>query len=190
MNQDPRRIVTGHDGDGNSTVATDTRLVPLLISGAPGTAFYEIWNTAATPAPIDNGPDPTGRALRIAPPEAGTIVRFVDFPPESQQPPATDGDAARAAFAAVGSADNSTWRPDAPHPYMHCTETVDYGVVVDGAITLVLDDGDVDLVAGDVVVQRGTNHAWSNRSDRSCRIMFVLIDGKYATGVGAAQRPG
>ncbi len=190
MKRDPRRIVTGHDRDGNSIVTADTRLSPVLIPGATGTAFYEIWNTAASPAPIDNAPDPTGCALRIAPPAAGSIVRFIDFPPEAQQPPPADGEAARAAFAAVGSAGNSTWRPGVPHPYMHRTETVDYGIVVDGEITLVLDDDEVDLVAGDVVVQRGTNHAWSHRSNHPCRMMFVLIDGKYPADTGMAPTPG
>ena len=66
-----------------------------------------------------------------------------------------------------------------PHPLMHRTESVDYGVVIEGELTLVLDEGEVLLRAGSVVVQRGTNHAWANRSDRPCRMLFVLVDGRF-----------
>jgi uncharacterized cupin superfamily protein len=62
---------------------------------------------------------------------------------------------------------------------MHRTETIDYAVILSGEITMLLDDEDVHLKAGDVVVQCGTNHAWSNRSDAVCEVLFVLIDGKF-----------
>jgi quercetin dioxygenase-like cupin family protein len=65
-----------------------------------------------------------------------------------------------------------------PHPLMHRTDTVDYGIVLSGEIYLVLDKQETLLKAGDVVVQRGTNHAWSNRSDKPCRMAFILVDGK------------
>jgi uncharacterized cupin superfamily protein len=67
---------------------------------------------------------------------------------------------------------------------MHRTESVDYGVVIEGEITLVLDASEVVLKPGCVVVQRGTNHAWANRSGRYCRMLFVLVDGQYDTAVG------
>jgi len=66
---------------------------------------------------------------------------------------------------------------------MHRTETVDYGIVLEGEITLVMDVGETVVRAGDIVVQRGTNHGWANRSDRNCRIAFVLIDGTYEDGL-------
>jgi quercetin dioxygenase-like cupin family protein len=62
---------------------------------------------------------------------------------------------------------------------MHRTKTVDYGIVLSGEIYLVVDEGETLLKPGDVVVQRGTNHAWSNRSDEPCRMAFVLVDGKW-----------
>jgi len=62
---------------------------------------------------------------------------------------------------------------------MHRTETVDYGIVVEGELVLIMDDGETTVGAGDIVIQRGTNHGWANRSDRYCRIVFVLIDGDY-----------
>lgn len=65
----------------------------------------------------------------------------------------------------------------------HRTETVDYGVVIEGELTLVLDDSEVDLKVGSVVIQRGTNHAWANRSDKPCRMLFMLVDGAYKDGI-------
>ncbi|MDT1898668.1 cupin domain-containing protein, partial [Acinetobacter baumannii] len=66
------------------------------------------------------------------------------------------------------------------------TESVDYGVVLHGALTLVLDDSEVALAPGDVVVQRGTNHAWANRSGAPCRMLFVLVDGQYDPALAEA----
>ena len=62
---------------------------------------------------------------------------------------------------------------------MHRTQTVDYAVVLEGQMTLVMDDQEIVLNAGDVVVQRGTNHAWSNRSSKRVRMLYILIDGKF-----------
>ena len=62
---------------------------------------------------------------------------------------------------------------------MHRTETIDYAIVLSGEIDMVLDETDVHLSEGDVVVQCGTNHAWVNRSSQPCRIAFILIDGKF-----------
>ena len=66
---------------------------------------------------------------------------------------------------------------------MHRTETVDYGIVIEGEITLLVDEGETLVRAGDIVVQRGTNHAWANRSGRTCRIAFILIDGQFTDGL-------
>jgi uncharacterized cupin superfamily protein len=91
----------------------------------------------------------------------------------------------QAAFAQIGDRDASTVKADSPHPLMHRTETVDYGVVIDGELTLVLDEGEVLLRPGSVVVQRGTNHAWANRSGRPCRMLFVLVAGAYDPVIAA-----
>ncbi len=71
----------------------------------------------------------------------------------------------------------------ARHPHMHRTETIDYGIVLEGEITLLVDEGKIVARAGDIVIQRGTNHSWANRSNANCRIAFILIDGKYADGL-------
>lgn len=177
----PRRIVTGHDAAGKSVVAIDSELTPAISKPELGVAFFEIWNTAGSPARVDNGPDPTqGRKLQIEPPKGGTIIRFVDFGPKPANPPQVTAEMAKAVFAEVGSGHASSWRADALHPLMHRTHTVDYGIVLEGEITLVLTDRKVPLKTGDVVVQRGTDHAWENHTDKPARMAFILVDGEFA----------
>ena len=181
------RVVTGHDAAGAAVVCSDGPLPTVVeLKAVPGTVFHEVWSTADTPAPVDNGPDPTPGALMLPPPKRGTRIRFVDIPPETPELHARSSDALRAGFSEIGDAGASTAHAGAPHPLMHRTETVDYGVVIEGEITLVLDRGEVQLKPGSVVVQRGTNHAWANRSGKPCRMLFVLIDGSYDPGVAAA----
>jgi mannose-6-phosphate isomerase-like protein (cupin superfamily) len=179
-----RRIVTGHDELGRAIV-TEAGPVPTVvrIDHIPGTVFHEIWSTAATPAPVGNGPDPTLGPLTLSPPANGTRIRIVDIPPDTEEFLQQGAARMRRAFEQIGDAEASTVRGDSPHPLMHRTESVDYGVVLEGEMTLVLDEGEVALRAGDVVVQRGTNHAWANRSGKPCRMLFVLIAGRYEEGL-------
>jgi len=100
-------------------------------------------------------------------------------PPETEAIFKLNADEAREVFNDVGNADASTLHRGARHPFMHRTETLDYAVVLEGVITMLLDDCEVQLKAGDVVIQRGTNHAWSNRSGKPVRMLYMLIDGQY-----------
>ncbi|HYF16510.1 MAG TPA: cupin domain-containing protein [Ramlibacter sp.] len=178
------RVVTGHDAQGRAVVVSDGPLAKVVeIQAVPGTVFHEVWSTGGSPAPVDNGPDPTTGPLLLPPPKHGTRIRFVDFPPEDPALFARSADSLRAGFSEIGDAAASTAHAGAPHPLMHRTETVDYGVVIEGEMTLVLDEGEVQLKPGSVVVQRGTNHAWANRSGRVCRMLFVLVDGEYEPGI-------
>jgi mannose-6-phosphate isomerase-like protein (cupin superfamily) len=175
----PRRIVTGHDETGRAVIALQGEPpVTVTTPALPGVKFYEIWNTRGMPVSIDNGADPTARPMMIKPDPAGSVIRIVDFPPEDAAP--IDPAAAAASFADFGSSDAATYKADSPHPLMHRTQTVDYGIVIEGEIHLVLDQGEVKIGPGDVVVQRGTNHAWANRSGKMARMAFVLLDGKFA----------
>ena len=173
------RVVTGHDVAGRSIV-TEQGPVPnaFAVPSVPGTVISEVWRTTGSPAVVDNGPDPTIGRNELEPGPRGTVIRIVDIPPDGEH---TEETAARLRemFVQLGNADAHTVGAvaEAPHPMMHRTETVDYGVVLEGQMTLVLDADEVVLDPGTVVVQRGTNHAWANRSGRFCRMMFVLIDG-------------
>ena len=179
--QPVRRVVTGHDLQGKAIVAMDG--APPVVVRSPlqeGLAFTEVWNTSAIPAPVDNGPDPTvGRSLQTAPPRGGTIIRVVDLPPEGPNGPQVSAEQAQQLLASVGL-DHPAPRGKSRHPFMHRTQTIDYGVVLSGEVHLELDEEEVHLKAGDIVIQRGTIHAWSNRGTSVCRMLFVLIDGRYA----------
>jgi mannose-6-phosphate isomerase-like protein (cupin superfamily) len=178
------RVVTGHDATGKAIVSSDGPLPHVAeIQAIPGTVFHEVWSTAGAPAAVDNGADPTTGALSLPPPERGTRIRFVDIPPDTTDYLTHGAGRMHEAFAQIGGAQASTVKADSPHPLMHRTESVDYGVVIEGEITLVLDDSEVLLKPGSVVVQRGTNHAWANRSGRPCRLLFVLVDGAYTPAI-------
>lgn len=182
------RIVTGHDAQGRAIVTQQGPLPTVVeIAAIPGTVFHEVWATAAMPAPVDNGADPTLGALTLPPPKNGTRIRFVDIPPDTVEFLAHGAARMNEAFTQIGDAGASTVQASSPHPLMHRTESVDYGIVIAGELTLVLDGGaQVLLKPGSVVVQRGTNHAWANRSGQPCRMLFVLVDGTYDPAIAAA----
>jgi len=110
----------------------------------------------------------------------------VEFLPED--PELYAGLDGREAFGEMGAGANIV--EDARHPFMHRTDTLDYAVILAGEIFMLLDDSDVHLKAGDVVIQRGTNHAWSNRGTKPCVVMFVLIDGVTRRNASVAGRRG
>lgn len=181
------RVVTGHDANGKAVVASEGPLPTVVeLQAIPGTVFHEVWSTTGSPAPVDNGADPTTGALTLPPPKLGTRIRFVDIPPDTAEFLAHGAARMTDAFGQIGDVQASTVKADSPHPLMHRTESVDYGVVIDGEMTLVLDDSEVLLKAGSVVVQRGTNHAWANRSGKPCRMLFVLVDGRYEPSIAQA----
>lgn len=181
------RVVTGHDAQGKAVIASNGPLPTVVeLATIPGTVFHEVWSTSATPAPVDNGADPSTGPLMLPPPPQGTRLRFVDIPPDTAEFLAHGAARMKQAFSQIGDEQASTVKADSPHPLMHRTESIDYGVVIDGEMTLVLDDSEVLLKPGSVVVQRGTNHAWANRSGRPCRMLFVLVDGRYDQAIAAA----
>ena len=176
-----RRVVTGHNARGAAIIQQDgTAPRVQLIGGERGALFHELWNTRATPAPIDAASgEPPEDGIVLAPPANGTRIRVVDFPPEDADA-AISEDERRARFAEIGAVDALAGGEAAKrHPFMHRTETIDYGIVLEGEIVLIMDEGETTVRAGDIVIQRGTNHGWANRSNRPCRVCFVLIDGVF-----------
>jgi mannose-6-phosphate isomerase-like protein (cupin superfamily) len=113
----------------------------------------------------------------LEPPPSGSVCRIVTFPPDEEFMGKIGQHDVEAFFRDMGSPGASTYLPAAPHPYMQKTRSLDLCIVLEGEITLVLDTEEVDLRAGDTVVQRGTNHAWSNRSGRPCTIAIAAQDG-------------
>lgn len=182
------RVVTGHSAEGRAIVTSNGPLPTMIeLVAVPGTLFHEVWSTSGSPAPVDNGSDPTLGPLMLPPPPLGTRIRFVDIPPDTPEFLAEGAARMQAAFSEIGDAAASTVQADSPHPLMHRTESVDYGIVIEGELTLVLDEGEVLLRRGSVVVQRGTNHAWANRSGKPCRMLFVLVAGRYGAVASASE---
>jgi mannose-6-phosphate isomerase-like protein (cupin superfamily) len=179
-----RRVVTGHDTDGRAIIQADAPPERIKVIAA-GPTFYEVWNTRETPARIDRASgEPREEGIILAPPRGGTRIRVLDIPPETPELAQVNAEAARAHFAEIGAARASTHTGvGARHAHMHRTETIDYGIVLEGEITLLVDEGETTVRAGDIVIQRGTNHAWANRSGRNCRIAFILIDGVFTDGL-------
>jgi mannose-6-phosphate isomerase-like protein (cupin superfamily) len=170
-----RRIVTIDDADGRSKPLS---IGPVLDVGRdparPGYASSHIWAAGIHAREADVRKVRTHPA--IEPPSKGSICRVVTFPPDAVYAGKVGAAEVAAFFAAAGSPHASTYSPKAPHPYMQKTRTLDFCLILEGRITLVLDTQEVKLEAGDTVVQRGANHAWSNRSSEPCVIAFTLID--------------
>lgn len=180
-----RRIVTGHDEAGNAVIISDAPPTRVQQVGGPGgPTFFEVWSTGETPAVIDRqSSEPAESGLVLAPPKGGTRIRVIDFPPEGDAiRKLTEAEAAEK-FSEMGGSDASRSKAGAPHPLMHRTQTIDYGIVLEGELTLVVDRGETTIQAGDIVIQRGTNHAWANRSGKNCRVAFILIDGQFIDGL-------
>lgn len=180
-----RRIVTGHDAAGKAIIISDAPpVLTQLIGGPGGPTFFEVWHTVEMPALIHAQPDESEeRSLVLPPPSNGTRMRVIEFPPEGEEIRRLTSSDALEKFKAMGDAKAATSREGAPHPLMHRTETVDYGIVLEGEITLVLDQDERTIQAGDIVIQSGTNHAWANRSGKVCRMAFILIDGQFTNQV-------
>jgi mannose-6-phosphate isomerase-like protein (cupin superfamily) len=181
MEKPIRRVVTGHDAQGRAIIQEDATVTRMQrIGGDIGPMFHEVWNTQATPAPLDAASgEPPEQGIVLAPPKNGTRIRVLDIPPEGDGIRNMTPEEAQAHFAEVGAGSASAHGEGSRHALMHRTETIDYGIVLEGELVLIMDEGETTVRAGDIVIQRGTNHGWSNRSDRNCRIAFILIDGAF-----------
>lgn len=169
-----RRVVTGHDNNGVACVESDQVADHILQRpNRPGVTLTNFWLSDGTPAEYDGEVETCNGPFILHPPTQGSAFRCVEFMPEDPEVLATlDGPSA---FAEMGAGANIV--KDARHPFMHRTDSLDYAIILSGEIDMLMDEEDVHLKAGDVVVQRGTNHAWSNRGTEPCVICFVLIDG-------------
>jgi mannose-6-phosphate isomerase-like protein (cupin superfamily) len=166
-----RRVVTGHDAKGRSIFVADGPAPAVFDRGPGATAVTEFWETRATPASNAGNDDPTvGGQQRLPPPKHGSKFRVVEYPPDSKRVAALHG----------VSHDNKSEGyvrdlANKRHPGFHKTATIDYAIVLSGEIYALMDEGETLMKAGDCLVQRGTNHAWSNRGDAPCLVAFILV---------------
>jgi mannose-6-phosphate isomerase-like protein (cupin superfamily) len=164
------RVVTAVDANNKST-ALFNAMVPLKVGGA-GEGVATIWLTQKAPADFAWNADRSGDRKSFGPTPDGTQFLIVDFPPVG---PEVDKLPMDTMMKVVGA--DVPKRGVAPtNPLMHRTRTVDYAIIMQGEIDMMLDTGTVHLKAGDVVVQQATNHAWLNHGKEPCRIAFVMMD--------------
>lgn len=161
-----RRIVTGHDRNGTAIFVED-KLCPnrFALGGCENFGVCEMWRQTETPADNDGEyVDTAAGNFNINPGENGNVFRIMQFPPDGELGMKEDG---------------VTPEP----PMMHRTASLDYAVILEGEVWAVIDGGETLMKKGDVLIQRGTIHAWSNRSDKPCTILFVLSNAKRAPGM-------
>lgn len=173
-----RRIVTGINDKGRSVILSDGPTPNLF--GPPNAPYLiNFWATRGSPARYEDSEDPAASAIPLHPFPGGATFRFFRVPPEQVFAGQTEQQrraAAAAYYAEVGAAE--AYVPDGRHAAFHRTHSVDFIVLLEGEITLMVDEGEVRMRPFDVVVQRGTNHAWVNHGETMALLMAVLVDGK------------
>jgi mannose-6-phosphate isomerase-like protein (cupin superfamily) len=165
-----RRVVTKLDASGKAVVMFDSA-VPLKSMRSPNPAG-DMWVTQSYPADFSSTADRAQIKVGLTPPRNGTLFRIVDFVPITEHIEKLPIDT----MMKVAGADAPAKGLPPRHSMMHRTRTVDYAIILSGEIDMLLDEGEVHLKAGDVVVQQATNHAWVNRSKDICRVAFILMD--------------
>lgn len=172
MLQKIRRVVTGQNEQGKSYIAMDGPSPHgLAVLEEPAYGLTDLWVTNNTPADNSASGDPAARKVVLEPPVNGSIFRVVEFPPDVQLVGKVDAELVFKSLEAEKALDRAS-----PIPGMHKTNSVDYAIVISGEIYAIMDQGETLMKAGDCLIQRGTNHAWSNRSNAPCLIAFVLIN--------------
>ena len=140
----------------------------------PGFSNTLLWTTAPQQTLEFDGTDPTVSAHTFVPGPGGTSMLLLTLPPMSVfQDPSFDAQAAAAEHATISPGITDLMEPD--HPGMHTTPSIDYDVLLEGTLHLELTKGEVELHAGDVVIQHGTRHAWRNRSDQVAKVLVVFV---------------
>ncbi|HXX91748.1 MAG TPA: cupin domain-containing protein [Acidimicrobiales bacterium] len=176
---DVRLVVTGHDEAGTALVTSDSEISPVTLSLVPGFESFELWSLTHAPAI----PDDTGGpgVAHYFPSAGGAVFRVVTFPPDDAGGPGAGADLGAALAEAQEKVPDLVAKLEPADPGMHSTDTVDFAVVVEGELDLELDEKrTVHVGPGDCVVQRGTRHAWRNRSGQPARVAFILLGGHRA----------
>ncbi|MBS28119.1 MAG: hypothetical protein CL566_04225 [Alphaproteobacteria bacterium] len=174
MPRNTRRVVTGHDDEGNTVVIIDEVMTPdmghvLTPEGQPNVRLSDVWLSRAIPDSNAGNDDTVEDSITLEPPIGGAVFRILELPPDSER----NYDSMKKYFESMGAGERLDGQK---HPGMHKTCSVDYLVVIAGEIWLILDEEEICLKAGDACVQRGTLHAWSNRTEEPCLLAAVLID--------------
>jgi quercetin dioxygenase-like cupin family protein len=169
-----RVVVTGRDGDGKSVFVSDELTEPVTLTALPGVEFHQLWGTEDGVPKVGIGTEaPTHQPFFPGP--GGTRFLFIRFAPSpAADETVVDMDEVLADAAAKLPGMIEKIEPESAG--MHTTDTIDYAVCLEGELCLELDDGaEVRLTPGTTIVQRGTRHAWYNRSDKPALVCYVII---------------
>ena len=170
-----RRIVTGHNAEGRSVFAEDgASPAQKTVAERPGYRVTNLWRTK--PSHNVHTPDSISEHVGVLPPGGGTVVRIIEWPAEPEDP-AELRRLMDKTFAAMYPDAHRDVKPG-EHPGMHTTDTVDYAIVLEGEIVAIVDEGETVMRQGEVLIQRGTSHAWANRSGKPVKMAFVLVDSR------------
>ena len=168
-----RRIVTGHNQEGRSIITIDGP--PARSIGEDVGGLFELWNTDGNIIDTKDNLDRADQDIILSPPTGGTKFRYFQINPTPEGiPMEIMQEIAADAFEKIGAGHHRV--DTSKHPAMHKTETIDYIILLKGDVTLILDEDEVTLKPHDVVVQRGTNHAWVNNGNEPALLIAVLID--------------
>jgi uncharacterized cupin superfamily protein len=183
-----RRIVAGNDDRGIATALSDGSCPDVRLDPArPDFAMTRLWVQESTPARAKGIRETVHLPHTLEPPNRGSICRAVEYPPEASYIDKVSTADVRAWFAAMGSPNALTASNGRPHPYMQRTASLDFCSVFEGAITLVLDAGEIALKAGDQAILCGVSHAWSNRSNARSIVLMSQHAASATTPIPAAQ---
>ena len=168
-----RRVVTGQNSEGRSIFVIDAEASKTFSRGAGATHVTDFWQTGQTPADNSGNADATAGPYSLPPPKNGSVFRMLEIPPDTERVVALRGSAT--AFTAQDAAYKRDFQ-NARHPGFHKTASTDHVIVLSGEIHALVDEGETLLRAGDVFIQRGTSHAWSNRGSEPAILAVVLLD--------------
>lgn len=173
-----RRIITGHDAHGNSMIIEDAPSPHVLENSAQeGRGLTDLWRTFSAPADNNSRSDAADTQVTLVPPANGSVFRFFQIRPKAWDSDLSDEERYRrdaenfAKMGASGAHDDKSGQVG-----MHKTNTVDYIILLSGKVTMILDHGEVNMEPLDVMIQRGTNHAWVNYTDEPAILAGILID--------------
>jgi mannose-6-phosphate isomerase-like protein (cupin superfamily) len=168
-----RRVIADHDDTGKAVITMDGPAPQVIHRAAANLTTTLVWTQDKTPADVDSKEDMGMRQVAVAPPANGHVCRVVEFPPVKEGGEGVDN---AAMLKEMGIDQDQTGGKPPRNPFMHRTKSIDYAIILEGEIDMLLDDSEVHLKQGDILVQKATNHAWVNNGSVPCRICFVLID--------------
>ncbi len=173
-----RRIVTGHNNEGKSIILQDGPSPHVLENPTQeGRGLTDLWRSFASPADNCGNADAADTQVTLSPPGNGSVFCFFQIRPTAWDAAMSDEERSKRDaenFAKMG-ASRAHDSASSQHG-MHKTDTVDYIILLSGQVSLVLDEGEVAMEPMDVVIQRGTNHAWINHGDEPAVLAGILID--------------